>query len=86
MTYDALLSLRGWGEAEFTRAAPDFLAAARFAVFAERIAAELAAAQKVADTPFKPGHYDRQLVMAKAAAADAIPALKALLFPEDEDG
>lgn len=82
LTYDALLSLRGWGRDEFATASPDFIAAARFAVFAERVAPILAAAQELAAMPAS-GMTPAQ-IKAKVAASAAIPNLHSALFPEDE--
>lgn len=38
MTYDVLLSLRGWGPADLESADPSFREAAHFGIYAERLA------------------------------------------------
>lgn len=64
------------------------MAAARFALFAEHIAPMLTNAEQVQNMPMTGVEPEqmRTLVPAKVAAANAIPALKALLWPEDDDG
>ena len=82
------MSLRGWGAEELRTASPEFMAAARFALFAEHIAPMLTNAEQVQNMPMTGVEPEqmRTLVPAKVAAANAIPALKALLWPEDDDG
>lgn len=51
MTYGALLSLRGWGEAEFRHASPQLFGAARWALYAERIVPILREYERIQGTP-----------------------------------
>ena len=77
-----ILSTKGWGHDEFRNATPDFLAAARFALFAERVAPLLAQAEEVAALPRKGLTPDQ--IRAKVAGAEALPVFRAVLYPEDE--
>lgn len=91
MTYDALMALRGWGREEFDTVTVDFASAVRFALFAERVAPILRSAEETAEMEVpRHGQADtrtiRAVVRAKQAAADALPAIKAVLYPEDDDG
>lgn len=86
MTYDVLLALRGWGEREFRLASPDFLSAVRHALFAERMAPELAAARAVQDTPFIGLSFAAyaDLARKKTQAIDQIKILEPLLVPDGD--
>lgn len=79
-----LLSLRGWGHAEFGTATPEFLSAARFALFAERVAPLLATAEEAAALPAK--GLTRDQIAAKVEASKAIPVYREALYPEDPVG
>lgn len=87
MTYDALLSLRGWGEREFRLARPDFLDAARFAIFAERLGPMLAEGEAVmaASLPTEP-HAKLEAAVRKEKVAELIPVLRRALHLEGDDG
>lgn len=65
----------------FTHAAPEFHAAARFALYAERMM--LVLEQMVA---IQNGPRDPVNAMAKVHAIAAIEAIRPLLFPVDADG
>lgn len=60
---------------------PDLHAAARFALYAERLMPMLRDQQQI--QAMKPAP---ELAMAKIAAMELIPAYRSLLFPEDDDG
>ena len=83
-----LLSLRGWGAEELRTASSEFMEAARFALFAEHLTPMLTNAEQIQDLSLAGADPERMraLVPAKVAAANAIPALKSLLWPEDDDG
>lgn len=85
--YDVLLSLRGWGVAEFERATPEFLDGARYALFAERVVPILKEAEAVLATPL-PDHPADKLAAAqrKATAARIVPALRAALYLDEVPG
>jgi hypothetical protein len=79
--------LEGWGAAEFQTASPDLLAAARWALFARRVAPMLGEqrAQQAANLhALRPA---AKLVegVAKRHAGVAIPILEALLYPPGDD-
>lgn len=76
MTYDTLLALRGWGESDFRLVRPDFLQAVRFALFAERMAPELAAAKS---SLAQPGIENLQ---AKLDSERLVKTLEPLLAPD----
>lgn len=87
MTYDALLALRGWGEAEFRTVAPDFAAATRFALFAERLAPLLSEAQVIMAEPLPSDPVGKlEAAKRKMTVEQEIPRLRAALYPEDDDG
>lgn len=82
-----LLSLRGWGLAEFTAAAPEFLAGARYALFVEKLAPVLSEAEAVLTAPLPPtGPEKLAAASRKLTVEKLIPALRTVLFPEDDDG
>lgn len=87
LTFDALLALRGWGAAEFREATPAFLAAARWALYAERYAPVLADHERTLALPMTDlspqGKLD--LARAKQQAGRVVDALRAVLYPEDDD-
>jgi len=88
MTYDALLALHGWGRDDFAHATADFLAAARFALFAERVGPMLEKTEQVRDmevTRDMTPSSQRAVMKAKAEATEAIDAMRAALYPEDDD-
>jgi hypothetical protein len=89
LIYDVVLSTRGWGRDEFREATPDFAAAARFAVFAERAIPFLQDQQQIQNTPFEDGMSPDargDLTMGKLNAAKNIASFRAWLYPEDDDG
>lgn len=55
-------------------------------MFAEGVAGLLEGAERVAAMEVNPKAPDRELLLAKAAAAKAIPQYRAVLYPEDDDG
>lgn len=88
LTYDLLLSIRGWGRAEFEAASPDFLAGARFALFLEKAIPLLREWEAVRDIPVTGDMSgDRRIALfkAKRAVEPLIPALTSLIYPEDDD-
>lgn len=86
MTYDALLSLRGWTTEMFRAARPDFLAAARFALYVERLMPLFDDMKRVQATPLPKGPGYGEAAMGKIAAGKAIELMRPVLFPEDDDG
>lgn len=87
MICDVALSLRGWGAEEFEWATPDFLAAARWAVFLERLMPLYQSAQMRLTEPL-PSDPDakRHAVRVKLAAQEFTKDWTPILFPEDDDG
>lgn len=77
-----ILSTKGWGHDEFRNATPEFLHAARFALFAERVAPLLAQAEEVAALPRK--DLSPAQIRAKVEASAALPVFRNVLYPEDE--
>jgi hypothetical protein len=89
MTYDALLALRGWGRDDFATATGDFMAAVRFALFAERVGPILNSAEEIRDQPVDLRNdpaSTRTLMKAKHQAEAAVDSLRDALYPEDDDG
>jgi hypothetical protein len=86
LTYDALLSLRGWGEAEFRHARPEFVSAARFALFAERIVPLMQTEQRIQATSManlEPA-VKGDLARAKMNAAQNIAMYRSALLLDDD--
>lgn len=81
-----LLSLRGWGPDAFTRAGPELLAGARWALYAERLMPQLVQLREVQDIDMADvvGSKRGRVGRAKAEAKSAIPAYLDTLFPEDD--
>ena len=72
----------------FRAARPALLSGARFALYAERLMPLYEHMQEVQNQPFPqkdPAGY-AATAQAKLAAGEAIPLLKSVLFPEDDDG
>ena len=70
-------------------AAPELLAAARFAMFAERLTPMLRDMEEIQAMPIEKGASPdtlRRLIPAKQSATETIPLIRSLLFPEDDDG
>lgn len=88
LTYDALLSLRGWGAIELDTARPDFLAAARHALYAERLMPILERARELQDMNMDAVSRDDKLRVGKAKmqARRLIPALREALYLDHDDG
>lgn len=86
LVYDVILSTRGWGPEAFKAATSDFLEAARFALFAEKVGPFLADAEEVLARPM-PSDPKAKLALArgKKQAQAAVPVIKALLYPEDDE-
>lgn len=86
--YDALLTLRGWGVAEFREFSPDLQAAARWALFAERVAPMLSEHRAAQDANLGGLPPERKLAVGavKIEAGRSVPVLAAILYPEDTDG
>lgn len=82
MTYDALLALRGWGEAEFRLARPEFLEAVKFAMFAERLAPSIVAAKQVMAAPM-PNVPLADVMRVKLDAEQRLKELVPLVVPND---
>lgn len=80
-----LLSLRGWGVEEFRLADPAFIAAARFALVAERLEPMLTQATQVLGRPL-PDDPSAKLALARAksSAAELIPIMRAALHLEED--
>lgn len=71
----------------FRQASPEFLAAARFALFAERAAPSLVELEQIQNQPITPDmspDHRGELARNKIQAAKDIPAFRALLYPEDD--
>ena len=82
-----ILSTRGWGREEFANASSDFLEAARWAVFSGYVGPMLAQLESIQNQPMDGLSGSPKLVLArqKREADKAIPVLKAVLYPEDEE-
>lgn len=72
----------------FRAAGPQLTAGARFALYAERLVPLYAQMQEIQDSPMPKGDLAGYAAAAgsKLAAGTAIPLLKSVLFPEDDDG
>lgn len=84
---DVILATRGWGREEFRLAAPDFMAAVRVYLFAEKMAPVLREQEAIQAAPTSRDMTpDSRLALASAKtdAAKIIAALKPILYPEDE--
>jgi hypothetical protein len=81
------LALRGWGPDAFARATPEFIEAARWGLYVERLGPLLAEHREVQamtiDRRNPPSNLPAVLA-AKAAADEAIPLIEAILYPEDD--
>ncbi len=90
MTYDAVLvARRGLGPTELRLAAPEFLRAVRWAVFAEKLAADLPAVRSAVATDPPDGLMGADLTAFMARRTKlrgSLAELEALLYPEDGDG
>lgn len=89
MTYDILLWRAGVSAAEIDLARPDRLAAARFAVFAERVAPLIDDAENVLARDFDKGMSPRdrsRLGAAKIEAKKQIAAIRSHLYLDPPDG
>lgn len=82
-----ILATRGVDRETFRLASPEFMAAARFALFAERAAPFLAEDEAIVAQPLSRDLTpDSRIALAKAKleAEKRIPIVRALLYPEDE--
>lgn len=86
LTYDVLLSLRGWDAEMFRVATPQFTAGARFALYAERLMPVLEEMKGIQNTPMPKGAGFADAARARLAVQKAIPEIRAVLFPGDDDG
>jgi hypothetical protein len=89
LVYDAILAARGaWSIRDLEHAAPDFLAAVRFAMFAERAVKVLLDAKQILAMPSNEAGLStaalRERLAAKSAAAQDLAVFTAILYPEDE--
>jgi hypothetical protein len=86
LTYDALLTLRGWGRDEFATATAEMVTAARAALFAERLApllAETVETLAVDPSNVEPQHRP-QVNRARREAAKQRDAIRAALGMTDD--
>jgi hypothetical protein len=84
-----LLALRGWGPEHFRRASPELLAACRWALAAEQGVVMLAEAEHMAATVVDtsmPAKLVAAALEVRHLGEDRVKALRAALFPEDDDG
>lgn len=82
------MALRGWGRDEFQTASPEFMDAVRWGLFAERLGPVLSKWEEIQDREMHKGMSPRDrrvLGRAKLQAAEAIAAIKAVLYPEDDE-
>jgi hypothetical protein len=89
LTYDALLSLRGWGVDEFRLATPRFLALARWALFAEagvKILNEAKEAAAISVPREAPPEARAAAVRLRLDGQAVVDSIRPVLFPEDDDG
>lgn len=90
MTYDAVLvARRGFSPAEFRLARPQLLHAVRWALFAEKLSADLPEMRAIVatDPPDGLAGQDRTNFMAARTEMRAVLAERErVLYPEDEDG
>ena len=86
LIYDAGRWLRGWRSEEYEHAAPDFLEAVRWALFAERGVPMLNEAEEMALTPVDTrlaADSVAAILSARKAGENAAKHLRPILFPED---
>lgn len=74
--------MRGWGPESFRRAKPDFMAAIRFGLFSEAAMPLLKSWREIQSTSITKD-TPTEVIGAKVRAVEVIPALEAMLYPED---
>lgn len=83
LIYDALLSMRGWGEAEFRTAEPELRDAARWTLYAERLVPILHGHEAIQGTPLPADAAAKAAaVPARLTANRQIELIRAELFPD----
>lgn len=76
--------MRGWGPEQFARATPEYMAALRWGLYAERAVPILAGWKAVQAIPTNEATPEQ--LTQKLDAAKVVPLLTDLLYPEDDDG
>jgi hypothetical protein len=83
LTYAALLSLRGWGEAELRHARPELFDAARWALYAERLVPIYREYLAVQGTPLpKDAQAKAAATPVRLQANRQIELIREVLFPD----
>lgn len=80
--------MRGWGEADFRLVRPPFLALVRHGLLAESVAPVIGRLEGVMgqDMGGLDPHSKLAVARQKSAAGEVLPLLRALIYPEDDDG
>lgn len=90
MTYDAVLvARRGLGPAELRLGQPAFLRAVRWALYAEKVGADLPEIRTAVATDTPDGLIGASLTEFMAnrkRLRESLAATEAILYPEDDDG
>lgn len=77
-----ILATRGWGPEAFARAKPDFMDAARWALWTERAVPIWQHQREIQAVPTKDA--TPEVLAAKLDAQKIVPLLTELLWPKDE--
>lgn len=78
--------MRGWTPEAFARATPEFMDAVRWGLFCEGAAPTLSHWRSIQSTRLDMTNPNPDLIGAKVHAAEIVPMIEGVLFPEDDDG